>query len=105
MSDQRFTGVGKAVGHASRLEPGRPGLSQAPAETGVWLCVLCGCGAGQAWQMVAGRSGQICCDCIPRACEAVMAGGTAVPPDRLREWLTAWERVGAWLLAQKHGQR
>jgi ClpX C4-type zinc finger len=107
MSVQRFTEIVKAFGHAPPREtaslsaghtrPYRP----PPGPAVLRYCAFCGCDENDAWQLIAGRAGYICGDCVLRACEAIADGGNVVPPNRLQQCLAVWERVGTWLLAQK----
>jgi hypothetical protein len=85
----------------------RPPPSDAPSvePVSVHHCSFCGGDENDTWQIVAGGAGYICGDCVFRACEAMAEGGSAIPSNRLRKCLVAWERVGTWLLAQRRGER
>jgi hypothetical protein len=105
MAVQRCTEVVKAFRHAPpprpEPRPARLPAYQPPGPAVLRYCAFCGRGEDETWQLVAGRGGHICGDCVLRACEAIAdSKGRDVPPQLLRQWLHAWERVGAWLLAQ-----
>jgi ClpX C4-type zinc finger len=95
----------KEFRHSPPPAPGpQPGIARAcqpPGRAALRYCAFCGCGEDESWQLIAGRAGHICGDCILRACEAIADSGSPVPPNRLRQCLAAWERVGTWLLRQR----